>query len=306
MTRSLCSVLVFALMLGSAAHAGSFSFSIAGHRISISAAHHCLSPSCVSVFIPGLVAARHRRNDDVVTAQSVLRPRPTLQVPATVASAAPVPQMASVETRAVIAPPVPPPAPTLAAAEDAHIRVLPAPPPSLPQPVAPTPIAQLTESAPSVQPIVETEPVEAPAPPPVAADPVSAASPAIKANPVVDTIPDDTPLGDWQTEGKTGAVRIEACGKTLCGYLINPSSRAKGETILINMKSKSEVEWRGSIFSRVSGSTYNATMTLKQPNLLRVEACALGHFLCSGNNWTRIVKQPSLVTSRDERGAPHS
>lgn len=124
---------------------------------------------------------------------------------------------------------------------------------------------------------------------------------------VVDAERDDTPLGDWQTEGKTGAVRIEACGKALCGYLINPSSQAKAETILINMKPKGDVEWRGSIFSRASGNTYNATMTLKRPDLLRVEACALGHFFCSGNNWTRIVKQPAAVlTSRDNESEPPS
>ncbi len=122
---------------------------------------------------------------------------------------------------------------------------------------------------------------------------------------MVDIERDDTPLGDWQTEGKTGAVRIEACGKALCGYLINPSSQAKGESILINMKPKTEAQWRGSIFSRASGNTYNATMTLKTANLLRVEACALGHFFCSGNDWTRIVREP-LVTSRGDESEPRS
>ena len=64
-------------------------------------------------------------------------------------------------------------------------------------------------------------------------------------------------------EGKVGAVRIETCGRALCGYLIDPSSHAKAESILINMKQDRATERRGSIFSRASGNTYNATMTLR-------------------------------------------
>jgi hypothetical protein len=34
-------------------------------------------------------------------------------------------------------------------------------------------------------------------------------------------------------------------------------------------------------------------MTLKDGNTLRVEACALGSFFCSGNNWTRMEQKPA-------------
>ena len=40
-------------------------------------------------------------------------------------------------------------------------------------------------------------------------------------------------------------------------------------------------------------------MDLKGINTLRVEACALGRFYCSGNNWIRVSGQAdSVVTSR--------
>ena len=48
----------------------------------------------------------------------------------------------------------------------------------------------------------------------------------------------DSPLGDWQTEGK-GMVRIAECGRALCGYAIKEGESEKGEAILINMKPKS-------------------------------------------------------------------
>ena len=111
--------------------------------------------------------------------------------------------------------------------------------------------------------------------------------------------PTDTPLGDWQTEGNKGAVRIERCGQALCGYLLNLTSNAKGETILIDMKPKTVSEWSGNIYSRDSGNTYYATIAMKGPNSLRVEACALGRFFCSGNIWSRIDLKPMrTVTTR--------
>ena len=115
------------------------------------------------------------------------------------------------------------------------------------------------------------------------------------------------PLGDWQTEGKSGLVRIEQCGRALCGYTLSASTNTTGETVLSNMKSKKDKLWTGDIFSRSSGNTYYARMTLKAPNTLRVEACALGRFFCSGNNWTRIVvKSDEMVISRRVTTEPKS
>ncbi len=88
--------------------------------------------------------------------------------------------------------------------------------------------------------------------------------------------PTDTPLGDWQTEGQKGMVRIEPCGQALCGYVLDPSSNAKGETVLIDMKSNTAAKWSGNIYSRDSGNTYFATMSMTGRNSLRVEACAVG------------------------------
>jgi hypothetical protein len=117
---------------------------------------------------------------------------------------------------------------------------------------------------------------------------------------------DDSPLGDWQTEGKKGLVRIERCGAALCGYLLNETTNTAGETVLSNMKAKTDAQWAGDIYSRASGNTYYAKMTFKQPDTLRVEACAIGRFFCSGNDWTRVPKSDEVVTSRDLPAVPKS
>ncbi|HZE45353.1 MAG TPA: DUF2147 domain-containing protein [Xanthobacteraceae bacterium] len=140
------------------------------------------------------------------------------------------------------------------------------------------------------------------------------AAPAASSQPAASE-PADTPLGDWQSEGNKGLVRIEPCGSALCGYMVDATTDAKGETILINMKPKMKpemksegaTEWTGTIVSRASGSTYYATMALKQSNTLRVEACAVGRFFCSGNDWSRIAtNSQALITSRQATAQPPS
>jgi uncharacterized protein (DUF2147 family) len=116
----------------------------------------------------------------------------------------------------------------------------------------------------------------------------------------------DTPIGDWQTEGK-GTVRIGKCGNALCGYVLNSSSNDRGEAVLINMRPNNDRRWTGSVYSHASGDTYYGTMDLKGANTLRVEACALRRFYCSGNNWSRIPGQAeSLMSSRQTSAEPRS
>ena len=136
-------------------------------------------------------------------------------------------------------------------------------------------------------------------PPPQDAKPVETGQPAPQVERVThqaEEEPSDSPIGDWQTESK-GAVRIAKCGNALCGFVLG-SSNEKGEAILINMKPKTEKQWTGGIYSQQSGETYYGTMSMKAINTLRVEACAVGRFYCSGNNWSRITRRAdSLVTS---------
>ena len=116
----------------------------------------------------------------------------------------------------------------------------------------------------------------------------------------------DSPIGDWLTEAR-GTVRIAKCGNALCGYVLEASSNDKGEAILINMKPKTDRQWSGSVYSQKSGETYYGTMAVKGINTLRVEACALGRFYCSANNWSRLTgRAENLMTSRQTSTEPRS
>lgn len=284
--------LAILMLLGSPAHAGeSFSFVIGGHQIHIEASRHCNSTSCVSVSIPGIYEKRARFYRDDDDAPNAPPPAP---VAASVAPPAGTPQAPPVAC-APAAVPVRPVAAQIVTASQSQIQPAPVqpatiavPPPQQPAPpaIAPPPIAR---------------PAEAALPPPPAAAPLRISKVVHRVE-----VEPDSPLGDWQTEGHKGLVRIEPCGQALCGYVLDPSSKTKGETVLIDMKSKAAAEWSGNIYSRDSGNTYYATMTLKGPDSLQVEACALGRFFCSGNAWSRIAKPDRLISYRQISTEPRS
>jgi uncharacterized protein (DUF2147 family) len=270
------------------AYAGdSFSFTVAGHRIHIEASRHCFSPSCVFVSIPGVYSTRRwdnryrDRNDGIDTAADATPEKPAVSksVAEPVGSA------------------LPPAASVAAALPSTAASPAIAPPIIMPPP---RPLA-VTSTAPVTPPT--TPPIEIPN---TRVPPVADAAPKLLKVVQKQDEPAEMPLGDWQTEGNTGSVRIQRCGPALCGYLLNPSTNTIGEAVLINMKPKSADKWSGDIYSRASGSTYYATMATKGPDALRVEACALGQFFCSGNVWNRIAKPQDQMTSRQVSPEPKS
>jgi len=300
--------LVLLMALSSSAHAGeSFSFVVGCHRIRIDAPLNCRSASCVSVSAPGIYHARRDRDDDVAAAPEPAPAKPSIAIRAAApALVAPVvtPVKAAIAPVAC-APPAPTPQP-LSTPPQAAASTQPVAPPPPPQPV---PVKTVSIEAPA--------PVKQQAAAPPIATPQTAVRPATEAARALSKVsqettsePADTPLGDWQTEGKTGTVRIEKCGRALCGYVLNQASSSnenlKGDTVLIDMKPKSDAQWSGNIYSRSSGNTYYARMTMKGANTLRVEACALGRLFCSGNNWTRVTAPTELVTSRQVTTEPRS
>lgn len=286
------------MLLGSSAHADGFSFSIGGRRIHIEASRYCRSTSCASISVSGLYQSRRRSggyDDDFDDrAEPARPPMPPQQTVSPVPAAAPA-------NVAVAPPPVAAlPAQLRPAASATQIVAAPSPSPS-PSPPAPRPVqpAAIVAPPPPAAPRVE-QTAEAVRPAPAATPRISNVSHE------VDDDPADTPIGDWQTEGK-GTVRIAQCGRALCGYVLNGSSDTKGEAVLVNMKPKTDTQWSGSVYSQASGDTYYGTIDIRGPNTLRVEACALGRFYCSGNNWSRIdARAARLVTSRQTLAEPRS
>jgi uncharacterized protein (DUF2147 family) len=286
---------VLVMLLSSSADAGSISFMFHGHRVRVERPRHCFSRSCLSVTAPGLNET-HQDNgvDDIAAARAAAPAKPATALPVLPPVPSPAPVQPVIASPTLAKSPTLPNSPTLANSPSVELAASP------------------TQTVPPPR-------AESPKPSPVAQPPVTAqAAPAASSQPAASE-PADTPLGDWQSEGNKGLVRIEPCGSALCGYMVDATTDAKGETILINMKpklkselkpemkSEGATEWTGTIVSRASGSTYYATMALKQSNTLRVEACAVGRFFCSGNDWSRIAtNSQALITSRQATAQPPS
>ena len=259
------------MLLGSPATAGdSFSFVIGGHHIHIERSGHCNSASCVSVSIPGIYEKRARRDryDDDRDAPPLAPVTASVAPPVSAASKPGAARCLRASGRAGASG-------RAANRQQRRNRKSRRRPfnRSRPQPYRRRPPARVTAAAPP------------PPPPPAIARPAEAALPPMPAaarrrespkwctglnkSPIVRSAtgrPKD--IRDWC--GSSPAVRRCAA---MCSI---PSTNAKGETVLIDMKSKAASEWSGNIYSRDSGNTYYATMALKGPNSLQVEACALG------------------------------
>ncbi|WP_339031394.1 DUF2147 domain-containing protein [Bradyrhizobium symbiodeficiens] len=272
-----------------AAQAGSYAFSIGGHRFRVDAPRNCRSSSCVSMSGRSL-----RMTGDVGTAPPPA-PAPVVQAPQPVAPIIPV---RPVQATAA----APPPAPVLAATTSQP--VLPPPAPKLEasriEPLSPNP-PRVDLQRVDTSKIVTLDP-------PRMEPPVAAPKPEIKQGKTIaqrsDEEPAYSPLGEWESTGAKGTVRIERCGPALCGFALTEASD-RGESVLVNMKPKTHDVWTGSIYSRSSGRTYYGRMTLTSSGKLRVEACAIGRFWCSGNDWTRVEEQREQLatTSRQWNGA---
>lgn len=306
MKRQLCAFMVL-MAVSSSAQAGTISFSVGGHRVHIEAPRGCRSSSCASISIPGVYESRKKGDDDSrnVAASPPATPAP---VPAPVQVAPPPPpapapppvQQSSPPAVGFPIPPQPATRPVIAAA----------PPPSQiavyrPAAVATQEVAPPLPQVPQPQPVTLATPNCAPL--------AAAADDNVRQPPpTLSTLQlrreeeaADSPLGDWQTESR-GMVRIAECGRALCGYAIREGDTENGEAVLINMKEKSDLKWSGNVYSKDSGDTYYGTMRLKGANTLHVEACAFSRFYCNGNNWTRIARPESMMSSRQVTQQPRS
>src|SRR5262249_36673310 len=92
-----------------------------------------------------------------------------------------------------------------------------------------------------------------------------------------------TPVGLWHTEKRDGKVRIVECGQALCGHLEGTPDKK----VLLDMQPSQNNRWNGKVNDIRRGGTYMARMSLRSPNSLRVEGCAMGGMFCDGETWTR-------------------
>jgi uncharacterized protein (DUF2147 family) len=110
------------------------------------------------------------------------------------------------------------------------------------------------------------------------------------------------PTGDWRVANGEANIRIDDCNGALWGIISwerqpgvdsnnpNPAVRNRptlGLHILLAMRPSKPGVWQGEVYNAENGKTYSSSITLKSPDVLRIEGCVFG-ILCGGENWTRV------------------
>ena len=111
-----------------------------------------------------------------------------------------------------------------------------------------------------------------------------------------------SPVGEWLVAKKVARIKIADCDNKLWGIVSweaqagvdsqNPDPKLRdrptlGMPILLGMRQAGANKWEGQIYNSQNGKTYNASISLRDENTLKVEGCVLS-VLCGGENWTRV------------------
>jgi uncharacterized protein (DUF2147 family) len=111
------------------------------------------------------------------------------------------------------------------------------------------------------------------------------------------------PSGDWTVKDGSARMRLADCNGKIWGIVAwaqtsgvdsknpDPAQRNRpliGLPILRGMQKTKSNQWEGPIYNPKNGKTYQGTITLKQSDVLEVEGCVLGGWICGGQNWTRL------------------
>ena len=111
-----------------------------------------------------------------------------------------------------------------------------------------------------------------------------------------------TPTGEWLVNDRVARIKIVDCSGHLWGVVAwearpggtdirnpDPQLRSRptlGMPILLDMIPTRPNKWEGQVYNSQNGKTYSASISLSDPNTLRIQGCVLG-FLCGGDSWTR-------------------
>ena len=111
------------------------------------------------------------------------------------------------------------------------------------------------------------------------------------------------PTGEWLVADRVARIKIVDCSGHLWGVVAwearpggtdirnpDPQLRSRptlGMPILLDMTPTKPNKWEGHVYNSQNGKTYSASITLSDPNTLRIQGCVLG-FLCGGESWTRV------------------
>ena len=125
------------------------------------------------------------------------------------------------------------------------------------------------------------------------------------------------PTGEWLVAKRVARIKIVNCDNRLWGVVAweatpgvdsnnpDPTKRTRptlGMPILLGMEKVDANEWKGEIYNAEDGKKYSSSISLLNPDLLKVQGCVLG-ILCGGENWTRVPSTAAAEAHSSSRPA---
>lgn len=99
-----------------------------------------------------------------------------------------------------------------------------------------------------------------------------------------------SPYGTWVRPSTGTKVNFYECGGKLCAKIVSVKDASKkgtvGTVIMSGAKKTGDNKWEGDLLNTENGNTYSGFVTLNGGGL-KLEGCALGGLVCSGETWQR-------------------
>lgn len=111
---------------------------------------------------------------------------------------------------------------------------------------------------------------------------------------------DLSPDGVWRNPSGNVEVRIEPCGPKICGRVSSASERARadaargghpdiiGMDLFEDFKRTGPDSFRGRVFAPDINRRFSGTLTITDPNTIRVRGCLTRNAGCRSQTWTRV------------------
>ncbi len=98
-------------------------------------------------------------------------------------------------------------------------------------------------------------------------------------------------IGNWaRGDGKTH-IRVEHCGKAVCGVntWVKPGTTTEkvGDRLVLQIKPSGDARWSGSAFDPQRKQRYSITVNVANKHMT-TDGCMMGGWMCQSMAWTRL------------------
>lgn len=108
------------------------------------------------------------------------------------------------------------------------------------------------------------------------------------------------PEGVWRNGKDSVRIRVQRCGRSLCGRVVQASAEAReaaayggtpdlvGTDLFRGLTSEEPGLWVGEVYVPDLGRSVEGSLAQEGPNTLVAEGCVFAGFGCKRQTWTRV------------------